>query len=38
MTVSMRGEFGTPNIVDRSTFEAELDELRVREKPHTHQL
>jgi predicted dithiol-disulfide oxidoreductase (DUF899 family) len=26
-----------PNIVDRSTFQAELDKLRVREKAHTHE-
>ena len=26
-----------PKIVDRSTFEAELDVLRVREKAHTHE-
>ena len=28
---------GVPKIVDRSTFEAELDALRVREKAHTHE-
>jgi hypothetical protein len=28
---------GSPKIVDRSTFEAELDALRVREKAHTHE-
>lgn len=27
---------GAPNVVDRSTFQAELDALRVREKAHTH--
>ena len=31
----MRNELGTPTIVDRSTFQAELDALRVREKVHT---
>jgi predicted dithiol-disulfide oxidoreductase (DUF899 family) len=30
-----REEFGAPQIVDRSTFQAELDALRVREKAHT---
>ena len=29
--------FGTPEIVDRSTFQAELDALRVREKAHTRE-
>jgi hypothetical protein len=28
---------GAPKIVDRSTFEAELDALRVREKAHTRE-
>src|ERR1700732_1302511 len=28
----MRDELGAPRIVDRSTFQAELDALRVREK------
>jgi predicted dithiol-disulfide oxidoreductase (DUF899 family) len=30
----MRNELGAPKIVDRSTFQAELDALRVREKAH----
>src|SRR5262249_48538342 len=30
----VRNELGSPQIVDRSTFEAELDAFRVREKPH----
>jgi predicted dithiol-disulfide oxidoreductase (DUF899 family) len=30
-------ELGTPKIVDRSTFQAELDALRVREKAHTRE-
>jgi predicted dithiol-disulfide oxidoreductase (DUF899 family) len=30
-----REEFGAPQIVDRSTFQAKLDALRVREKAHT---
>ncbi|MDB6161181.1 MAG: hypothetical protein JWO04_4887 [Gammaproteobacteria bacterium] len=33
----MRDELGAPNIVDRSTFQAELDALRVREKAHTRE-
>src|SRR5579859_223690 len=33
----MKDELGTPKIVDRSTFQAKLDELRVREKAHTHE-
>ncbi len=33
----MSGEFGAPKIVDRSTFQAELDALRVREKAHTRE-
>ena len=31
----MRDDLGAPKIVDRSTFQAELDALRVREKVHT---
>jgi predicted dithiol-disulfide oxidoreductase (DUF899 family) len=31
----MREERGAPKIVDRSTFQTELDALRVREKAHT---
>ena len=27
----------TPVAVDRATFQAELDQLRVREKAHTHE-
>ena len=33
----MRNELGAPKIVDRSTFQAELDALRVREKAHTRE-
>src|SRR5215470_14793386 len=33
----MRDEVGAPKIVDRSTFRAELDALRVREKAHTRE-
>lgn len=35
MTEFMRDELGVPNIVDRATFQAELDALRVWEKAHT---
>jgi Bacterial protein of unknown function (DUF899) len=35
MTDSMRDELGAPKVVDRSTLQAELDALRVREKAHT---
>jgi predicted dithiol-disulfide oxidoreductase (DUF899 family) len=37
MTDIMRDELAAPNIVDRSTFQAELDALRVREKAHTRE-
>ena len=30
-------EPGVPKIVDRSSFQAELDALRIREKSHTHE-
>jgi predicted dithiol-disulfide oxidoreductase (DUF899 family) len=33
----MKDELGAPRIADRSTFQAEIDALRVREKAHTHQ-
>jgi hypothetical protein len=33
----VRDEPGAPQIVDRSTFQAELDALRIREKAHTHE-
>ena len=33
----MRNETATPKIVDRGTFQEELDALRVREKAHTHE-
>jgi len=32
-----RDEPGAPQVVDRGTFQAELDALRVREKAHTHE-
>jgi len=31
----MKDELGAPKVVDRSTFQAELDALRVQEKAHT---
>jgi predicted dithiol-disulfide oxidoreductase (DUF899 family) len=37
MKDAMRNEFGAPAVVDRSTFQAELDALRVREKAHTRE-
>jgi len=33
----MREELGAPKIVERSTFQTELDALRVREKAHTRE-
>lgn len=33
----MRDELGVPEVVDRSTFHAELDALRVRGKAHTRE-
>jgi predicted dithiol-disulfide oxidoreductase (DUF899 family) len=33
----MKEELGAPTIVDRRTFQAELDRLRVREKAHTRE-
>src|SRR6185369_2538204 len=33
----MRDELAAPKIVDRGTFQAELDALRVREKAHTRE-
>ena len=35
MTDFLRDELSAPAVVDRSTFQAELDALRVREKAHT---
>ena len=37
MTDIVKGELEAPKIVDRSTFHAELDALRVREKAHTRE-
>jgi predicted dithiol-disulfide oxidoreductase (DUF899 family) len=37
MTDFIRDELGAPKVVDRSTFQAELGTLRVREKAHTHE-
>ena len=33
----MRNEIGAPAVVDRGTFQAELDALRLREKAHTRE-
>jgi len=33
----MKDELAAPKIVDRRTFQAELDALRVREKAHTRE-
>jgi predicted dithiol-disulfide oxidoreductase (DUF899 family) len=33
----VRDELGAPKIVDRNTFQAELDALRLREKAHTRE-
>src|SRR5437879_4321469 len=35
MTDFRRDALGAPHVVDRRTFEAELDALRIREKAHT---
>src|ERR1700759_3484424 len=35
--ISMSNELPGPKIVDRSTFQAQLDALRVREKAHTRE-
>jgi predicted dithiol-disulfide oxidoreductase (DUF899 family) len=37
MKDAMRKEFGAPAVVDRNTFQAKLDALRVREKTHTRE-
>ncbi len=37
MPDNVRDELGTPKVVDRATFQAELDRLRIREKAHTHE-
>jgi predicted dithiol-disulfide oxidoreductase (DUF899 family) len=37
MSATSPEEFGAPKIVDRSTFQAELDALRLREKAHTRE-
>jgi predicted dithiol-disulfide oxidoreductase (DUF899 family) len=34
MEVTMSNEFASPKVVDRDTFQADLDDLRVREKAH----
>jgi predicted dithiol-disulfide oxidoreductase (DUF899 family) len=33
----MRDKLGAPRVVDRNTFQAELDALRVREKARTRE-
>jgi predicted dithiol-disulfide oxidoreductase (DUF899 family) len=33
----METELGRPPVVDRASFQTQLDELRVREKAHTHE-
>src|SRR5262245_36053538 len=37
MKDAMANELAAPAVVDRSAFEAELNELRVREKAHTRE-
>ncbi len=37
MNDTIKDKFGAPKIVDRSTFQAELDALRIREKAHTRE-
>ena len=37
MNEAVRNERGAPAVVDRSTFQAELDALRIREKAHTRE-
>jgi len=37
MTDIARGELGAPTIVDRRTFQTQIDALRVREKAHTRE-
>ena len=34
---TMKDEIGAPAVVDRATFQAELDSLLVREKAHTRE-
>lgn len=37
MNDTMRNDLGVPKVVDRGTFQAELDALRAREKAHTRE-
>jgi predicted dithiol-disulfide oxidoreductase (DUF899 family) len=37
MTRTLEDEPGVPKAVDRATFQAELDALRIREQAHTHE-
>jgi predicted dithiol-disulfide oxidoreductase (DUF899 family) len=38
MTNIMRDKLGAPKVVDRATFQAELDALQIREKAHTREV
>jgi predicted dithiol-disulfide oxidoreductase (DUF899 family) len=37
MTDFIKDDPGSPKVVDRSAFQAELDALRIREKAHTRE-
>jgi predicted dithiol-disulfide oxidoreductase (DUF899 family) len=37
MTNIVRDKLGAPKVVDRATFQAELDALQIREKAHTRE-
>src|SRR5271169_3305812 len=37
MEDTLKDELGAPRVVNRSTFQAELDALRIREKAHTRE-
>src|SRR2546430_7430162 len=37
MSHVMRNQLGTPRVVDRATFQTQLDALRLREKAHTRE-
>jgi predicted dithiol-disulfide oxidoreductase (DUF899 family) len=37
MTDIMKGDLGAPRIVDRTTYESEVNDLRIREKKHTRE-
>ena len=38
MVEPMKDELGVSKIVDRATFQVEVDALRIREKAHTSRL